>query len=118
MSEGLSLPLELTFFWPNRCFWVSLRGMPHPRLLGASPAVVRLTEAGPETPWSPVPSRSIWHLPALGGGSALERPSGIKGTDLPVGKEMRQEGSLERDSTIWLLDSQHKHTLKRKVFSC
>lgn len=33
-------------------------------------------------------------------------------------KEIRQEGSLERDSSIWLLDSQHKHTLKRKVFPC
>lgn len=77
MSKGVSLTLELTFFWPNHCFWVALRGMPHPRLLRASPAVVRLAEAGPETPWPPVPSRSIWHLPALGGRSALERPSGI-----------------------------------------
>ena len=59
MSKGLSLTLELTFLWPNYCFWVALRGMPHARLLRASPAVVRLAEAGPETPWSPVPSRRI-----------------------------------------------------------
>lgn len=34
MSKGLSLTLELTFFWLNHSFWVALRGMPHPRLLG------------------------------------------------------------------------------------
>lgn len=64
-SKGRSVTLQLTFLWPNPCFWVALRGRPPSGLLEASPAVVGQAEtgreskttAGPLEPWSPCPKQ-------------------------------------------------------------